>query len=151
MPFFKSTYNILKKPDEDEVFDPNWMDSDTLVLPPKREWDYSRELHVEDVDVWEVLTETSGGFGVYVSWDPYAEFYLVTTGFDFIKLPYTISKQTYTSKIYETYYGPGAQQKVRKKAKELGLLLKNVSIWVEEKDMWLYQEEQVENTIFTVL
>ena len=49
MPFFKSTYNILKRPDEDEVFDPNWMDSDTLKLPKHKEWDYGRQMYIEDV------------------------------------------------------------------------------------------------------
>jgi len=142
MPLFKSTYNILKKTDEDEVFDPNWMDSDTLVLPPKKEWDYSRELHIEDVDIWEVLVETGGGFGVYASWSPYAEFYLITTGSDLRSQ--WLGKQNesvynYNDKFWETYYGLLAQEKVRKRAIELGLSLPNFTIWVEEEDMWLYR------------
>ena len=39
----------------------------------------------------------------------------------------------------ETYYGPGSQQKVMQRAKELGIPLSTNQIWVEPDDMWLYQ------------
>ena len=80
MPFFKTTYNILVRPGEDELFDPNWMNSDKMILPPKKDWDYSRELQIEDIHIWEVLYEASGGIGIYAAWDPFAEFYMFTTG-----------------------------------------------------------------------
>jgi hypothetical protein len=38
MPQFKSTYNILKKVDADEVFETSWMDRDQIYLPPKVDW-----------------------------------------------------------------------------------------------------------------
>jgi hypothetical protein len=38
MPIFKFAHNTLTTPWEDEVFDSNWMDSDKLVLPPKKDW-----------------------------------------------------------------------------------------------------------------
>ena len=57
MPFFKSTHNILVKVDEDEVFNENWMDSDSVVTPPTRKWSYDRDMQIEDVDIWEVLYE----------------------------------------------------------------------------------------------
>ena len=78
MPFFKTTYNILTKPWEDEAWDDNWMNSDTLILPPKKDWDYKRELTIEDVSLWEVIYQQGGGLALYASWDPYAEFYLIT-------------------------------------------------------------------------
>ena len=81
MPFFKSTKDILKSPWEDELFNPNWMDSDKLVLPPSKEWDYSRELSIEDVDIWEVISEMSGPSGIYASWLPYAEFYIIVKNY----------------------------------------------------------------------
>ncbi len=146
MPFFKSTYNILKKPDEDEVFDPNWMNSNKLVLPPKKEWDYSRELTIEDVDIWEVLVENGGGVGVYAAWYPYAEFYLITTGgnYKYQWTSYLNEKPfNYNDKFWETYYGSGAQEKVIKRAKELNLILPVFKIWVEPEDMWLYQKPEI--------
>lgn len=95
MPFFKSTYNILKNQDEDEVFNPNWMDSDKLILPSFVPWDYKRELQIEDIDIWEVVYERGGGTGVYAAWDPYAEFYMVVIN----------------EKI-ETFYGKNVEKRV---------------------------------------
>jgi hypothetical protein len=126
MPRFKSTQNIFK--DFFEVFDENWMDSDKLVLPPKIEWDYSRPLQIEDVDIWEVLYEQGGAVGVYASWSPYAEFYLIRVG-------WYLESQGYGS---ETYYGPGAAEKVYDRCQELNIPLPINKIWVEPEDMWLY-------------
>ena len=52
---FRSTQNIFS--DLGEIFEPNWMDSDKIVLPPNPKWDYSRPLQIEDVDIWEVIWE----------------------------------------------------------------------------------------------
>lgn len=127
MPFFKTTANILV--DGGEYFDPNWMDSDTLVLPPKINWDYSRELKIEDVDIWEVLYQAGGAFGIYAAWSPYAEFYLIRVGW----------QAEASGHGLETYYGPGAGKKVYKRAKELGIDLIKYTHWVEPEDMWLYK------------
>jgi len=135
MPFFKSTYNILVKPDEDEVFNINWMDSDKLKLPPKIKWDYKRDLKVEDIDIWEVIYEASGGIGVYAAWLPYAEFYMITTGWE----PIVTHNQVNPRKI-ETYYGVGAEQKVYLRASELGIHLPLKDIWVDSEDLWLHQK-----------
>lgn len=138
MPIFKSTHNILNVTDEDEVFNDNWMDSDKLFLPPTKTWDYSRELKIEDVDIWEVLYEASGGFGIYASWEPYAEFYMFRVGWNLERFGHGI----------ETYYGPGSGLLVYKRAKELGIELHPKKIWVEDQDAWLYkQPESKSNTI----
>lgn len=141
MPIFKSTYNILVKPDEDEVYDANWFDKPFLTLPPKVEWSYEREMTIEDVDIWEVIAQHGGNYGVYAAWSPYAEFYLVTTGSD-LRTSKTMYLKgvpfNYNSINWETYYGPTAVDQVRKRAAELGLLLPETKIWVDEKDMWKY-------------
>jgi hypothetical protein len=139
MPFFKSTYNILTKQDENEVFNVNWMDSDKLVLPPNPPWDYSRELTVEDVDIWEVIYEASGGWGVYAAWCPHAEFYLITTGIDYRNDPKIIDGFQYWNRNFETFYGPGAQHKVQKRMKELNIPFSINKYWVEDDQLWLYQ------------
>lgn len=148
MPFFKSTYNILKKPDEDEVFDPNWMDSNTLILPKSKKWDYKRELKLEDIDVWEVIGE-HGTIGVYAAWEPYAEFYLIITGTDYSNQ--WLGKlngvtYNYSGKIYETYYGAGAQKMVQKRMIELNIPFSVNKVWVDESDMWMFENE-TENKI----
>jgi hypothetical protein len=139
MPQFKSTYNIMIRPDEDEVFNPDWMNSDKLVLPPKTKWTYDREMGIDDVDIWEVMHESSGGIGLYASWAPYAEFYLLTTGWLPIK-----EGQWANDKIFETYYGQGAQRKVVNRIKQLGLekliILPVHQTWVDSEDLWLHQK-----------
>lgn len=124
MPFFKTTYNLYK--DSGEYFDPNWMDSDTLVLPPSTPWDYKREMTIEDVNIWEMIWE-SGPVGVYAAWDPYGEFYL-------IKPPLYLHDLG-----FETYYGKGALKKVKKRMKELGIPVPSTKFWVDPEDMWLYE------------
>jgi hypothetical protein len=148
MPIFKSTYNIFKRPDQDEVFDPNWMDSNKLILPPSTPWDYSREMKIEDVDIWEVLYEASMGIGIYVSWQPYAEFYLICTGIDNKTGPKWIDAFLSWDKIYETYYGPNAERHVYLRAKELGIDLSIYKVWVEPEEMWLHQDPNVTNKVF---
>jgi hypothetical protein len=121
---FKSTQNIFK--DFGEVFETRWMDSNKIVTPPNPKWDYSRELTIEDVDIWEVLHERGHGVGIYASWCPYAEFYLIRTGW--WNAPNNI----------ETYYGQGAQKQVQKRMKELGIPYSLNEHWVDSEDMWLF-------------
>lgn len=131
MPFFKTTKDILITPWEDELWDDNWMDSDKLKLPPTYQWDYSRELQIEDIEIWEVLYQATGGIGVYAAWLPYAEYYMITTGWEMAKIGMGI----------ETYYGKGAQQKVAQKMQEMGIPFATYKVWVNNEDMWLYTNE----------
>lgn len=123
MPFFKTTENIFK--DKGEYFDPNWMDSDKVILPPRTEWDYKRNMQIEDVDIWEVIIEA--GYSVYAAWSPYAEFYML--------LPTVF----YNDNGVELYYGKGAHNMIIKRMKELEIPVSIKKIWVEPKDMWLYE------------
>ncbi len=135
MPFFKSTYNILKRPDDDEVYNENWMDSDKLVLPPCIAWDYQRELNIDDVDIWEVIYEQSGGIGVYAAWLPYAEFYMITAGWKDLQIGDYVN-----DRIIETYYGNGSLDCVKKRAKDLNIPLPSNHYWVNDDEMWLYKK-----------
>lgn len=131
MPIFKTTHNILVKPWEDELWNPNWMDSDKLQLPPYKEWDYKEDLTLDKVSIWEVLYEASGGIGVYAAWDPYAEFYLITTGW---------APNTRNERLIETYYGSEAGKKVYFRTKELGIHLIKNTVWVDSDKAWLYKK-----------
>jgi hypothetical protein len=123
VPFFKTTENIFK--DKGEYFDPNWMDSDKLVLPPRTSWDYKRNMQIEDVDLWEVIVEA--GYSIYAAWSPYAEFYML------------IPTVFYDTEGVELYYGKGASNMIIKRTKELGIPISTNKIWVEPEDMWLYE------------
>jgi hypothetical protein len=129
MPFFKTTANILLS--NGEYFDENWMDSDKLILPEFKKWDYKKELDIKDVDIWEVIYEAGGNAGIYAAWSPYAEFYMICPGWNLWKGGTGI----------ETYYGKGALQKVRQRAKELDMPLPNNIVWVDEEEMWLFSKQ----------
>ena len=103
MPRFKTTEMIIKG--TEEYFDENWMDSPFLQLPDSDAWDYSRELNIEDIDLWEVISEASGPTGLYAAWLPYAEFYMI------------INRR----QIDSTYYGKGADEPASKRCDELGI------------------------------
>ena len=123
---FKSTQNIFK--DFGEVFEQSWMDSNKVGMPPKTNWDYSRQLQIEDVDIWEVIYEQGGAVGVYAAWSPYSEFYMVRVGWQKEAQGYGV----------ETYYGPGAQKKVQNRMREMSIPFSVNQTWVEPEDMWLY-------------
>lgn len=103
MPRFKTTEMILKG--IEEYFDENWMDTPFLSLPQHEHWDHSRPLQIEDIDLWEVLSEQGGMTGLYAAWLPYAEFYMITVN----------------RNIDSTYYGRGADEYAAKRCDELGI------------------------------
>lgn len=80
MPRWKETKQILYLKHDGEVFDDNWMNYDRIsqYAPPNPEWTGDRPMRVEDVDIWEVVTEMSGPIGVYAAWCPHGELYIVT-------------------------------------------------------------------------
>lgn len=130
---WRTTQDIFK--DLTEYFDPNWMNYDTIQAPPNPKWDYSRPLQIEDVDIWEVIFEQGGKAGVYAAWCPYAEFYMIRVGWRAEEAGWGV----------ETYYGPGSQEKVLKRSRELGFPIFVNKIWVNDEDMWLYQKPEPKN------
>lgn len=130
MPIFKTTKDIILTPWQDELFDENWMNSDKLILPETQKWDYSREMKIEDVDIWEQIYFQSGGTGLFAAWMPYAEFYLVINNIYW--------RQNKENGI-ETYYGRNSGKLAYKRCLELGMPVKINKIWVEPEDMWLYE------------
>lgn len=126
---FKSTPQIFGE--LGEVFDPNWLDSDKIILPPSPMWDYKRPMQIEDVDVWEVIWEASNGWGVYASWCPYAEFYLILNNGEL-----------------EFYYGPEADKTVQKRIKELNIPHKPHKKWINDEHLWIYKKQTSKQIIF---
>lgn len=135
MPTFRTTEQI--KQGWGEFFDENWMDSPTLVLPPKQSWAYHREMRIEDVNVWEVVAEP-WAVGIYAAWDPYAEFYLVRLEKFYAGDGWYIHGPRNFD--FETYYGAGANEAIKKRMKELNIPFQTTDVWVEPEDMWLYSE-----------
>lgn len=113
-----------------EYWDENWLDHDTIQAPPRIDWNYEREMQIEDVDLWEVIYEQSGGIGVYAAYMPYAEFYLLRLGWEL-----EIKGQG-----IETYYGKGAMKKVMSRMKEMKIPFAINNVWVDEDKLYLFSE-----------
>jgi hypothetical protein len=79
MPRWKTTENIFKN--GLEFFNEDWMNYQTIQYPKTKIWDNKRAMSIEDVDIWEIIVEKSGGVGVYAAWLPYAEYYIVIKNF----------------------------------------------------------------------
>lgn len=133
MPIFRGNRDIFKTPDQDEVFNTNWMDSDKLVLPPSPAWDYHRAMTIDDVDIWEQIYYESGGLALYAAYCPFAEFYLIT------KRGIVDSHfNDYTGDHIETFYGVDSGRQAYLRATELGMAIHVNTAWVDDQDLWLY-------------
>jgi hypothetical protein len=87
MPRWKATEQIINFHHDGEVFDENWMNYDRIFqyMPEPKPWTETRPPRVDEVDIWEVISEMSGPVGVYAAWQPYAELYIVTSGWKIIE------------------------------------------------------------------
>lgn len=126
MPRFKSNANIFVY--LDDHYDRNHYDSNIPFIPETKKWTYDREMTIDDVDLWEVIIEEGGGRAVYASYVPYAEFYMICTGW----------KSDGKTPRIETYYGPGAESVVQKRMKELDFPVVTNKVWIDNDDMWLH-------------
>lgn len=122
-----TTKNIFNKL-EDYIEDGSLPLSNPSILL-KTSWDYKNPIKIEDVDLWEIIYENGEGLGIYASYIPYIEFYMIKVGWLLEAKGYGV----------ETYYGPGSQKEVIKRAKELEIPLNINKKWVEPDDMWLYE------------
>jgi hypothetical protein len=125
MPIIKKTDAILNQPWNDDSLE---IINNSANLPPRLEWDYSKNLTINDVTNWEQLYYEFGNVGIYASWDPYAEFFIIVFNL-FLDSDLGI----------ETFYGQGSNRKVLERAKELGIELQENQIWIDEKNAWLYK------------
>jgi hypothetical protein len=87
MPRWKTTEQIINLSKDGEVFDENWMNYDKVFqyMPKPTLWTENRVPRFEEIDIWEVISETSGPVGVYAAWQPYAEVYVVTKGWRIVE------------------------------------------------------------------
>lgn len=89
MPRWKTTEQIINPLKNEEYFDENWMNYSRLYqyCPKPIFWNGSRLIRFEDIDVWEIISESSdhsGITGVYAAWIPYAEYYIVVKNWNII-------------------------------------------------------------------
>ena len=110
-------------------YDENLIDKN-IISPKTFQWDNSREMKIEDVDLWEIVYEQGGAFGLYASWLPYAEFYMLRVGWYLESQGHGV----------ETYYGPEARFLCYKRMKDFGINLNTNKVWVDSQDIHLYHK-----------
>jgi hypothetical protein len=123
MSTFKTTKDILKNP---------WITSNNLSngsVPRYSFWDHRKELSVENIKLWEEIYYQAGNIGIYASWDPYAEFYIIVHNL-FINRPEGI----------ETFYGKGSSKRVEDRAKQLGIILPKNITWIDDENFWVVED-----------
>lgn len=133
MPQFRTSNHLFINPGIDDFWDENFMERKEVYLPPTYKWDYKKDMQIEDVQLWELIYEEYGLQGLYASYVPYAEFYLLLT-----------KNFENDTPILKTFYGQNCLEKILNELKEQNLnwpIFKN-RIWVDEEDMWLYDQSQ---------
>ena len=108
----KSTHEILTMP---------WKESTNCIpiggkIPPT--WKGNTPLTINDIHFWEELYYEPGNIGVYISWSPYEEFYLIAYNL-FVNQKFGI----------ETFNGADACYKVSENISKLGIILPVRSIY----------------------
>jgi hypothetical protein len=108
MPTFRTNENIFENWDIYYDKEINEYSSSQKKFPPSKNWTYERNMTIEDVNVWETIFYSSYRGGLHVSWDPYAEFYMlaipeqVVPGFS-CGIPYGKDKRYLTHNIVTFY------------------------------------------------
>lgn len=112
MPVFKNTLDILTNPwsyqfDQENV--------SVSRLPNTYNWTGDSEITVDDVVLWEQLFYEPGNVGIYVSYKPYADLYVITYNLFFE-----------TDQKFETFVGDQAGQNCLQRASNLGIILDSI-------------------------
>lgn len=116
MLIIRSTHDILQHPWKLDFS--NCTRSTNTTVPPG--WEQSRELTINDVNFWEQLYYSPGSLGIYVSWSPYAEFYIIV---------YNLF--SHLDQGIQTFSGPDAAEQVSRQAAVFGVELQLKNVWVE--------------------
>ena len=116
MLIIRSTHDILTQPWKLDFS--NYTQPTNAKIPPG--WDQDREITVDDVAFWEQIYHTPGSLGIYASWSPYAEFYMIV---------YNLF--SHLDQGIQTFVGPDAAEQVSRQAAVFGIDLTQKKIWVE--------------------
>lgn len=74
-------------------------------------WLEDRNMEIHDVAMWEEIFYEPGAIGVYVSWQPYEEFYII------------VHNLHLHHNLFETFVGPSAPDLVVERCKLFGIEL----------------------------
>lgn len=116
MLIIRSTHDILNHPWKLD-FSSHTRPTNTQTPPG---WNQDREITVPDVAFWEQIYYAPGSLGIYVSWSPYTEFYMIV---------YNLF--SHLDQGTQTFYGPDAAEQVSRQAAVFGINLPSKNILVE--------------------
>lgn len=136
MALYRTNKDIFKDLGE-EVFDYRFSERETRYFPKTKDWDYKRELKVDDIEIWEALYEDNWGLGIYAAYQPYAEFYMIKYASDI------------GNRVYDTFYGAGAQNKIIQFMVSNNIPFSLHDVYVDTDDAWLYFSESEKKIILT--
>jgi hypothetical protein len=87
-------------------------------------WTKDQPMTIDDVVIWEQIYYEPGNVGIYISWSPHAEFYMIVYNL-FIKCPQGI----------QTFYGKEAYINVLKECFKLKIELPVNTAYTDELDV----------------
>jgi hypothetical protein len=105
----------------EQILSSSWNENKNQVYPvrtPAR-WLEKTAIGLDDIKLWEQLFYQPGLVGVYVSWEPYEEFYIIVHLLHLDKL------------FIETFYGSDAVDCVLDRCKDFNIILPSNEIFVE--------------------
>jgi hypothetical protein len=112
----------------EQIFEKAWSTDYTVgEFEPSPQWHYVRPITLDEITLWEEIFYQPGHIGIYGSYQPYAEFYIIV---------YDLFKSNRNT--IETFYGKNASEDVRVRATELGVNLKNNPLYVDPLNVWMY-------------
>ena len=114
MATFKNTLDILTNPWNDDFSQRN---ISARTVPTTSSWSTNNSICIDDIILWEQLYYEPGNIGIYVAFNPYAEFYLITYNLFFD-----------TEFKFEEFSGDNAAQECYDRAAELGLRLEYTQV-----------------------
>lgn len=119
MPNYISTKQIFETPWKVEYTEGDF--------EPYPQWHYVRHLRIDEVELWEEIFYQPGHIGIYGSYQPYAEFYIIV---------YDLFKENRNTT--EIFYGKDAVENVVRRASELGVELELKPLYVDPLNKWMY-------------
>jgi hypothetical protein len=111
----RSTHDILNQPWKLDFS--SYTRPTNTKIPPG--WNQDREMVVNDVSFWEQIYYAPGSLGIYVSWSPYTEFYMIV---------YNLF--SHLDQGIQTFSGPDAAEQVSRQAAIFGIELPSKNIWI---------------------
>ena len=98
-----------------EILNNAWGEISSEDVPQRRtpfNWMKDTKFKIEDIDSWEEIYYRPGVIGVYVSWNPYEEFYIITHNLHLDK------------SFIEIFQGPDAVDDIIQRCKSFGVNIK---------------------------